>query len=224
MRHNIKKRAIILSVVLVVVLAGCTSGNAPAIKSEKSGGFSPAPNATFASPTPAYEQPDTRPTTPEALPDKSPRDDINVTRAEQSILETLEEYRRAASLDTLTRDPRLSRIARQKSADMAKQGYFDHEDPEGGNGLGRRLATYDYACAGAAELLSKSAWNALLSGPDGDTHNLTAESRLAAHIIDGLDDSEPHRHHLRRENVTTVGVGMYVTADGTVYTTIILCR
>ncbi|MFB6177058.1 MAG: CAP domain-containing protein [Halobaculum sp.] len=212
--------------ILLLISAGCVGGQQEVVvESENAGGFEPAPNATFASPTPAYEQPDSRPETPVAIPQRSPRDDINVTLAEQSFIDRLEAYRSDLGLDEFREDPRLSRIARQKAYDMGTRGYFGHEDPEtGGNGIGRRLARYDYACAEAAELISKTAWKTPLAGSGDGPINLTTEQQLADHVLSGLDDSEPHREELRQANRTTVGVGMYVTAEGEVYTTVILCR
>lgn len=215
-----------IGIVCLVLFSGCAAqqGTPPRTVVDN-GGFEPAPNATFASPTPAHEQPDSRPETPVAVPERSPRDDIDVALAERSFLEQLAEYRTDLDLDTLSADPRLSRIARQKAYDMGTRGYFSHHDPEtGGDGIGRRLARYDYACAEAAELLSKTAWKTPLATTGDDPVNLTTESRLAEHVLAGLDGSDPHRQELRQANRTTVGVGMYVTGDGAVYTTVILCR
>lgn len=214
------------SVVLLLILSGCTGGQQEVvIESEDAGGFEPAPNATFASPTPAHQQPDSRPETPVTVPERSPREDINVTLAEQSLLDRLDEYRASLDLDELRADPRLSRIARQKSYDMGTRGYFGHDDPEtGGDGVGQRLARYDYACAEAAELISKTAWKTPLGTTGEDPVTLTTEEQLADHVLTGLDGSDPHQRELRQANRTTVGVGMYVTGDGTVYTTVILCR
>lgn len=215
-----------IGITCLVLLSGCaTQQGTPPRTVIDNGGFEPAPNATFASPTPAHEQPDSRPETPVAIPERSPRDDIDVALSEQLLVEKLVEYRTSLDLDTLSADRRLSRIARQKAYDMGTRGYFSHRDPEtGGDGIGRRLARYDYACAEAAELISKTAWKTPLATTGDDPVTLTTESRLAEHVLAGLDGSDPHQAELQRGNVTTVGVGMYVTAGGDVYTAVILCR
>lgn len=203
---------------LVIVLAGCAVRPPPGPPStEEPVNFSTndSGEATINS---GYKQPGEQVTTATPIP-RSPREDIDVRKVQRLVVTKLNRFR--AGVDQpVFEDRRLSTIAQRKSYHMAKNGYFSHERPDGGK-TGDWITAAEYTCLEYAENILKTHWKSPLKSLDGG--NITSESQLASHVISTFDRSPPHRTAMLDGKFETVGIGVYVTDDGTVYVTMLLC-
>lgn len=168
---------------------------------------------------PAYDQPDENVETPTAIA-SGPREDIAVTAVQRLVVSELNALR-GRDTPTVFEDPRLSGVAQRKSIHMAKHGYFGHERPDGGDTLDWVGGT-GYDCVNFGETLLKTYWKQPLTGLNGT--KIQNESTLADHIVTSLARSPSHRAILVDSEYRTTGVGLYVTDDGTVYVTILMCN
>lgn len=162
-----------------------------------------------------HDDPATTPTPPPA----SPRSDVNVTVVQRQVVTELDDLRRGLA-PAVFEDPRLSAFARKKSYHMAANDYVGHQPPDGDRTL-KWLKDAGYECGAFGETLLQTAWKAPIEELDGQT--ITTESGLAQEVVAGLADSPPHKQLLLSARYHTTGVGIYVTEDGTVYATILLC-
>lgn len=127
----------------------------------------------------------------------------SVSAQEQEAGNLLNSDRIRYNLSPLTIDPALCRIARIKSQDMLRNGYFAHTSPTYGDV--RDMLThfgYDYTAAGeniARYGSLEKAHAALLSSPG-------------------------HRRNIMSTAYTKVGIGIALTAQGHVYLTQIFAR
>lgn len=158
-------------------------------------------------------QPDKDVSAPAPLTNKTPREDINITLAEESLEEELDEHRRLNGLRSLTSDPRLALIARHHSYDMATRGFFNHTNPDGENHADR-LKKSSYKCFDSAENIHWTGWK---------TGNRTSEEELAYQTILSFTKSAPHNEAMLVPQYNTVGIGIYVTDDRQVFVTMLLC-
>ena len=204
---------------LILAVAVLTAGCAVRPPAEPSGGAGVTVVSTNETTTPAYGQSGEEVTTPTAIP-QSDRDDVDVREIQRLLVPTLNDYRSGVA-PPVFEDKRLSRIARKKSHHMATHDYVRHERPGGGDTTDW-LDETDYACLSFGETLLKTHWNQSLYSLDG--RKIADEGRMAAHIIELFDNSASHRTALLDATYRTVGVGVYVTADGAVYVTILLCN
>ncbi|MEV7187743.1 CAP domain-containing protein [Kitasatospora sp. NPDC093102] len=115
------------------------------------------------------------------------------TRTEDDVLALVNEHRRRAGLGPLRTDDRLRASARAHSADMARRGYFDHTDPDGGNPPDRmRAAGY----------------------PDPAAENLARGQRSPHEVVQAWMNSPGHRKNIMKPEVTTLGVGIHLGDGG----------
>lgn len=204
--------ALVLS--LLIALSGCgayvTDYANGTDRTVQSGAHSTTPNFS------AYSgggQPDKAVTTPVPLANKTPREDINVTLTEEILVRELNEYRNSDHLNRLDLDARLAIIARHHSYDMATRGYFNHTNPDGQNHADR-LKKSGYKCFDSAENIHWTGWK---------TGNRTTEEELAYQTMLSFMESAPHNEAMLVPRYTTVGIGIYVTADRQVFVTMLLC-
>lgn len=212
-------RRLVLAVLLVVLLvsAGCARMVNPSYSTHE-GTWSPSPPPDTPEPFDAFEQ--TNVVTPNAsdLPSsKSQVDDIDVDAVERTMIERINELRSNRSLRTVREDPRLSKLALQKSYDMGINDYFLHGrpgEPEK-NSDWRFSVKYRYRCADhtrGGENLARAHWNVeyrsdWLDEEDGFTDT---EYELGMRLVEIWWNSRSHRELLLRENMSTVGVGVFV--------------
>ena len=111
-----------------------------------------------------------------------PRPDL-----EAQMLELVNAERRAAGLNPVRPDPRLTAVAREHSRDMFARGYFSHYTPEGKD-LGDRLQHARIGYLSAGENLA------------------LAPTLLAAHT--GLMHSPGHRANILRPQFGRLGIGI----------------
>ncbi|PIE19518.1 MAG: hypothetical protein CSA65_01985 [Proteobacteria bacterium] len=118
--------------------------------------------------------------------------------AERELLRLVNASRSAAKLRPLSLAPRLARVARSHSQDMAKGGFFGHVSPRHG-GLQRRLAAAGLSHLAASENLA------------------LATSARRAH--DSLLDSPSHRAVLLDPQLRAAGIGVVRGRGGLLYIT-----
>lgn len=167
----------------------------------------------------AQDNPPEEITTPTPAP-TGPRDSIDIPLVQRLVVSELNKHR-SDRLTTVLEDQRLSIIAGRKSYEMATEGYFAHERPDGGD-MSDRLKKAGFQCGELSEILLKTYWNRTLQSLDGGS--ITDESTLAAEIIDGFADSPAHQQAMLGPEYGTVGVGIYITESGVVYVTLVLCE
>jgi len=116
---------------------------------------------------------------------------IDPAEAEAQLLEQLDLDRKTSGLPTLVRDPRLAKIARRHSREMAKQGEMAHFFRDTGSVIDRMLA------AGVSP------------PPTVIAENVSAD-RSAADAERGFMASPGHRSNILNRALTHVGVGVAV--------------
>lgn len=102
----------------------------------------------------------------------------------------------------LERDPALDAVARAHSADMARNGYLDHVNPQGQNPLDRLRAA-------GIEGFSLAAENT----------GLTDRSDPSREILQGWIASPVHRYNLHAPPFNRTGIGVSRAASGAYYYT-----
>ncbi len=134
--------------------------------------------------------------------------DATTVAAETELITRLNADRAASGLAALRVDPRLTAIARARSADMASRGYFSHEQPDGQSVFDIVDAT-GIVWYAAAETI---AWNPL---------SPISDSALAAEMQ--WVESAPHRAILVGLESNYLGVGSAIDATGrTIWTAVLI--
>lgn len=208
-------KAVIVGVILCILLTGCltTGGTQSGEYKTVVRTVSPPLNATSDIPKYGHRQPDDEVTTPEPLDTKTKMTGVNVTLLENILAEKLNHYRSVDDSGALVVDPRLARIARHHSYDMATREYVGHTNPDGVTFM-NRLERSEYVCGGGRENVQGLLWN---------TNEIETEEGLAEKILRGFMKSAPHNTAMINPEMTTVGIGIYVTEDPIVYVTMNLC-
>jgi uncharacterized protein YkwD len=126
-----------------------------------------------------------------------------MTREELDVLMATNRYRKAQGLPALEPDARLTAIARLRSQDMARRGYFAHVTPEGSDvfALMRSKQVRFWA---AGENLARNNY------PLGEA---------PAVAMQGWIKSAGHRANLLHPAFGHLGVGLAVAKDGKKYLT-----
>jgi len=119
--------------------------------------------------------------------------------AEQYLLTLINRDRAAAGLVPMRTDARLREIARARSTDMATNGYFSHEQPDGRN-VFDLISAAGITWYGAGEIL---AWN---------TQPTLTESAVAADA--GWLGSAGHRAIVMSTDYNYAAFGLAVAPDG----------
>jgi len=104
-------------------------------------------------------------------------------------------------------DERLAAVARAHSLDMARRGFFSHDNLEG-------LSPSQRLALGFAEHVGSSGENIYSIDTD---HTLLddepAARAVARRLLEGWMDSPGHRANILRPDFTRLGVGVYATED-----------
>jgi uncharacterized protein YkwD len=119
------------------------------------------------------------------------------------------ESRTADGLAALRVDNELVEIARWRSEDMAKRGYFSHDIPPRGTKVFNELSERGYCYVVAGENIG---W---LSGQDAG-----AEKRIHAMFL----DSPKHKALILGDAWDAIGIGSYKGADGRHYWTVLFAE
>ena len=116
----------------------------------------------------------------------------SVSAEEREVVRLVNEIRRSNGLSELTLNEELSRVARIKSEDMAKNNYFSHNSPTYGSpfDMMKRFGI-SYRAAG---------------------ENIAKGQRSAQAVVDAWMNSEGHRANILNPSFTRIGVGF--TSNG----------
>lgn len=196
-------RVLIVTVCVVVVLAGC-------------GGAEIVPDAIDGTEhtTADTESTPRQPTTP-----SSARYDVDVEQIEDLIHEKMNERRVQNGDEPLERNKTLDAVARYKSWDMAQQDYFAHTGPNGTTHAELR-SRYKLECNNSGQNIYKHTTQQIVDDPREFLNNLEEISRGAVNF---LLDSPSHRQNALSSNYDSQGIGVFVDENGTVFVTQELC-
>ena len=131
---------------------------------------------------------------------------VAMSAEEAALLAETNAVRTAHGLAALRPDAQLVALARARSRDMAKRGYFDHVTPEG------------------RSVFTIMRERKMLFGLGGE--NIAKNGRPAAYapreVVAGWVKSPAHRTNLLNEGYGRVGIGAVRTSEGQVFVTQIL--
>jgi uncharacterized protein YkwD len=128
---------------------------------------------------------------------------VSANGDERRAFDLINAARRARGESALVWDAELTRVARQHSENMARQNFFDHVDPQGGNIATRAR---EGGVCGWSAIGENIAYNSGYDDPAG----FAVERWLI---------SSKHRANLMRTGFTHSGVGVARSADGRVFFT-----
>jgi uncharacterized YkwD family protein/spore coat assembly protein SafA len=118
---------------------------------------------------------------------------------EQQVLTLVNQERQKAGLKPLAMDWEVQRVARIKSCDMAKQGYFSHTSPTYGSPFTMMKSHgINYRSAG---------------------ENIAAGQRTASEVMSAWMNSAGHRANILKGDFTHIGVGYCTGGSSGVYWT-----
>lgn len=125
------------------------------------------------------------------------------SRGETEVFELINRERLRAHLGGLVWDDRLARLARDYSRRMAREGFFDHYDPEGQTVVDR---------AQAARLKNWRSIGENLFVCDDHPYFATTAVR-------GWMKSPTHRTNILDRGWTATGIGIATASDGSIFIT-----
>ena len=128
--------------------------------------------------------------------------DFEVKAYEEEVIRLVNEIRAQNGLRALTYDWQLSRVARYKSDDMRRNGYFSHNSPTYGTPF-QMIKSFGIGYNSAAENIAKG-----YSTPKA--------------VVDGWMNSSGHRANILNPSFTHIGVG-YVK-DGNIWTQMFILK
>jgi uncharacterized protein YkwD len=127
---------------------------------------------------------------------------------ESRLLEQINTARTQAGLGAVTLDPQLIALARDRSADMANRGYFDHHTPDGKTFLDM-LKGRGIPFTMAGEIIAENNYPA---------------AQTADQAYQGFMNSSEHHRIIMMGNWTAAGVGQAVDGKGMYYYTVIFSQ
>ncbi|MEU7904654.1 CAP domain-containing protein [Actinoplanes sp. NPDC049118] len=116
---------------------------------------------------------------------------------QQRALDMVNQYRRRAGCDDVTVDRRLILAANRHAADMARRGYFAHEDTRGDR-AGERVEDAGYRWRRFGE-------------------NIARGQESVYEVVEGWMDSPAHRENILDCGLHQVGLGLAFAGDRTSY-------
>ncbi|WP_249872790.1 CAP domain-containing protein [Oceanobacillus saliphilus] len=110
-----------------------------------------------------------------------------LSQFEQEVVELTNQERAKQGLPALKIDTELSKVAREKSRDMAVNNYFDHNSPTYGSPFDM-MKSYGISYSTAGENIAKG-------------------QRTPAEVVNAWMNSQGHRENILNGNYTHIGVG-----------------
>lgn len=120
-----------------------------------------------------------------------------VNSMEKQVAALTNSERNAAGLESLTLDAQLSKLAKLKAEDMAKNGYFSHTSPTYGSAFDM-MKSYGVSYRTAGENIAKG-------------------QKSAESVMQGWMNSSGHRANILNSAYTHIGVGYAVDSRGNTY-------
>jgi uncharacterized YkwD family protein len=144
---------------------------------------------------PDTNKPDTnKPDTENPTPDTG-----SLSAVEMEVVRLVNVERQKAGLSPFTASSELSKVARVKSEDMAKNNYFSHTSPTYGDPF-TMMKSFGIKYNTAGENIAKG-------------------YSSAQSVVDGWMNSPGHRANILNPSFNKIGVGLYKTSNGTAYWT-----
>lgn len=165
----------------------------------------PVPLPPVEPPTPLPPPPPTGAPPPPPPPPAPPAQPVALTTFETDIVAGVNNERIAAGLAPLQLDGALVAVARERSNDMATQGYFSHTSPTGQTAFSL-LDQYGIPYSWAGENLARNNY------PDDESVAVAMRDWMA---------SDGHRENMLNVHYTAIGVGAAVDSSGMKYFTVI---
>jgi len=107
----------------------------------------------------------------------------------RDLVARINRHRRATGRPTVVWDDRLAQVAQRHGEDMARRGYFGHENPDGLDPFDR-IEKAGIRFQAAAE-------------------NLASGQRTGAETFEAWMHSRGHRENLEGRDYTRIGIGLY---------------
>ena len=136
---------------------------------------------------------DTQGNSAAAKPAATPTPAMTIEEAELEIVRLINEERAKVGVPALEVDPVLMEIARERSEDMVKRGYYSHYDPETGEALVRNMLHAHGITNSGGENIYK-------------LYGFTSKTPYFA--VSGWMHSESHRKLILDSSMTRTGVGL----------------
>ncbi|WP_067728688.1 CAP domain-containing protein [Oceanobacillus damuensis] len=133
------------------------------------------------------QQPTQQPAQPQEQPSQNQEQSQQLSQFEQEVVELTNQERAKQGLAALQIDTELSKVAREKSRDMAVNNYFDHNSPTHGSPFDM-MKSYGISYKTAGENIAKG-------------------QRTPAEVVNAWMNSEGHRANILNGNYTHIGVG-----------------
>lgn len=121
----------------------------------------------------------------------------SVNSMEKQVASLTNSERRSAGLGSLTLDSQLSKLARMKAEDMAKNGYFSHTSPTYGS---------------AFDMMKKYGVSYRTAG-----ENIAKGQKTPEAVMNGWMNSSGHRANILSSAYTHIGVGYAKDSNGNTY-------
>jgi len=131
------------------------------------------------------------------------RDTDNIAAIERACEQLQNDFRKQNQKSELSVDEGLRTVARKHSADMLRRGYFSQGSPDGKDVSDRFAEFYPRLFGGPGENIFR------MRGP---SVSKSAEE-VAARIINGWENSPPHRENMLHTGFTHAAVGIALEGD-----------
>ncbi|WP_424001016.1 CAP domain-containing protein [Haloarcula salina] len=138
--------------------------------------------------------------------------EIDISAVEAAVHEEINQRRTANGRNPLEHRSDIAEVARYHSRDMATEGYFAHDSPDG-ESLEDRYRQFGIDCAGG-ENIAYTYWEETVR-TDGGIRYYDTEQELAVGLVNGWMNSTGHRENILRARFESEGIGVSVVeVDG----------
>lgn len=158
--------------------------------------------------------------------------EIDITQLEYRVHELINEQRTNHGLSKLDFDSTLTKVARDHSADMAANDYFEHINLRGMDPTARASAK-GYSChkdygsyyiEGIAENIFQNNLYDLTTYVNGiPFHSWNTMEEIASSIVNGWMNSPGHRQNILTQTYDVEGIGVAIASNDKVYITEDFC-
>ena len=160
--------------------------------------------------------------------------DLNET--EDLFIQYLNKERSNRGLQNVSERTVLTEMGRAHSRDMAENGYFAHEEPDGDTIEDRYrqrsllpecrlpIADTDRYYPGAENIAKTHVGEEVIADwAEGGSYTVDNERELAKALVQTWMHSQEHREAMLVNSADQAGLGVYITDDGAVYASLELC-
>lgn len=144
---------------------------------------------------------------------------LDETRAEEQVLQRVNDIRRDRELQTLQKYPQLTRLATTHTENMVEHDYYSHESPSGAP-FHERAKKYAPHCSSPTENIHRAplSTEVRIYGSE-QVVNTRSVDGLATYLVQGWLNSPEHRENLLAADINGADVSIRVSDGGVVYAT-----